>query len=173
MNKIIDGQKISSQIQSDLEGKLIGKKLGVFVIGDDMATNSFIRIKKKIAEKIGVDYLIFKYKEGISEEEFLKSFIEKQKQMDGVIIQLPLPASFDVKNILKQIDLVKDVDLLNPESMKKFKDGEFKKIYPPVAGAVDAILKFKNINFSDKNIVVIGKGKLTGEPVGYMLKIKE
>ncbi len=180
--EFIDGKKISEEVVEKLRSNFsIFQKekkrkisLGVFVAGKDPVIKSFVKIKEKNAEKIGIDFKIFNYDEKISEGEFIKSFLKKQEKVDGVIIQLPLPENFNVKKILSKINRKKDVDYLNLEEdiekVKKEKIDFNKKILAPVSAAIFKIIKSVNYNFLDKKIVIVGKGMLVGKPFSEDLK---
>ena len=179
----IDGKKISEEIAEKLKNSFsilnelrIKKKekkitLGVFVVGNDPVINSFVKIKKKYAEKINVEFNEYRYDNSIEQDDFINDFLDKQKQVDGVIIQLPLPKKFNTEYILSKIDRKKDVDLLNEKNILSFKKGELNNIYPPVTGSIIKILKYSNFNFRNKKIVIIGNGKLVGKPFSDYLEL--
>ena len=139
----IDGKIISENIARQLKVDFfeISKKkqkkvsLGVFIVGDDPVIESFVKIKKTFAQKVGVDFEIIRHAENTSEKHLIESLHEKQRKFDGVIVQLPLPTHINKNNILTEIDKNKDVDLLNSENIKEFKDNA-SQVTPPVAGAI-------------------------------------
>jgi methylenetetrahydrofolate dehydrogenase (NADP+)/methenyltetrahydrofolate cyclohydrolase len=174
-------QKNKKEIQVEEKNKKDIEKdnkvsLAVFVVGDDPVIESFVKIKQKIAERIGVRFDIFKYND-ISEEEFTKYFEQEQKKFDGVIVQLPLPENFNTEKILSKIDRKKDVDFLNPQNIFDNKNGKISEIFPlgkaifaPVSLAIFKIMSSVDYDFYNKKIVIVGKGKLVGEPFSDDLK---
>ncbi len=168
----ISGKKIADKELKKLKNdfSIILKKqdinLAVFWIGNNPVIESFIKIKKKVANEIGINFLTFNYPKNITEEEIIKEIRKNNKKIDGLIIQLPLPDNLSKEKIFKEIDKRKDVDLLNPENIELFKK-KITNLYPPVVWAVKKIIEENNFNLKDKNIVILGKGKLTGEPLSF------
>jgi methylenetetrahydrofolate dehydrogenase (NADP+)/methenyltetrahydrofolate cyclohydrolase len=142
---IVDGKKIADEILAGLGDSLRGKKLGVVVNSGDPATESFVKIKERVAARLGVE---------VARGE-LQDLI---KTCDGVLVQLPHP---DAENLLAQIPADKDVDALGPRPFVK----------APVAEAVREILeRCPESPASPRQLaVVIGEGRLVGRPVAQML----
>jgi methylenetetrahydrofolate dehydrogenase (NADP+)/methenyltetrahydrofolate cyclohydrolase len=174
MGKVIDGKEIAKKYSLFLKKEFskidIKKDIGVFVVGENKATESFVKIKKEMAEKIGVGLIVFRYEESVLESVFLEDFLQKQKEVEGVIVQLPLPESWKKEKILKKIETKKDVDLLNPVNINNFERGLLAGLFPPVAGAVKKILEEESFDIENKKVSIVGIGKLTGEPVYHFLK---
>ena len=117
---VIDGKKIAGEIKEELkrEIKKLGEKprLSIIYVGSDLAIESFIKIKKRFGEEIGVDVQIHKFSESVSEEELKKEIESRSEESNGVIIQLPLPENFDTDKILNVIPVEKDVDVLSQKT---------------------------------------------------------
>src|SRR3989338_1991956 len=138
---IIDGKKIAEEIKQTLKEKVSqsGKRLclAVVQVGKNDVSERFIKMKKKFAEEIGVETDVIKLPESISKED-LKTKIKTicaDKNISGVIVQLPLPESLRQaqKEILDNISSEKDIDMLSSFSQKNFKEGN-SVILPPVTG---------------------------------------
>lgn len=139
--------------------------LAILSVGTDPSTASFVRIKKKYAETIGVNIEEFNFKDNEKQGALISKILElaESDACDGIIVQLPLPPSFNTRVILDAIPENCDVDVLGSAAA-----GSFEKVgtpVPPVAGAVAHTLKDTNTKLDGKNIVVVGRGKLVGAPV--------
>lgn len=139
---IVDGRQIAEEVVATLGGSLRGKTLGIVVNAGDPATESFVKIKERVAERLGV----------LVKRGELQDLLAS---CDGVLVQLPHP---DAGVLMPQIPPQKDVDAL----------GLHPEVLAPVAGAVKEILS-KHAP-AGKRAVVVGEGKLVGKPVAQMLK---
>jgi methylenetetrahydrofolate dehydrogenase (NADP+) / methenyltetrahydrofolate cyclohydrolase len=139
---IIDGRDIADQILSGLHGSLT---LGV-VMGTDAASDSFVRMKEKTAQRVGVTL-----------KRYAPEQIEETLRCDGILVQLPLPNS---EEFIKKIPPEKDVDAL----------GEHPLVHSPVAGAIKEVLERANVEVKNKKAVVVGAGKLVGMPAAKLLE---
>jgi len=178
MATIIDGKRISQEILKNLEKiikrKRLKLKLGVILIGEDKSSKIFVREKEKASQKIGIDFKLFKFKTKIKQDKLKKEIekIARKKEINGIVIQLPLPKKFKEKEILDLIPLKKDIDVLSSESLGKFYNGKL-EIYPPSVGAVEEVFKRYKINLKGKNVVVVGQGRLIGKPLSVYLISKK
>ncbi len=136
--------------------------LGVVQVGKDAISEVYINEKREAAEKLGIEFNHYKLSDDISSQE-LKERVRKIRD-NGVIVQLPIPKSFNTQEILNSIPFEKDVDGLSEMSLGKAVTGRL-KIMPPVAGAVDKVLKKLEFNIKGKRLVVVGPGRLVGKPV--------
>lgn len=143
---------------SALENK---PKLCVIQIGDDLASNTYIKNKKKVAEEVGISCEHIHIEENISQK-VLESLVVSQNakcNVDGIIIQLPIPDKYDIERLQQCISPEKDVDGFRGDSC-------FKPCTPK--GIIDW-LKFNNINLVGKNVTVLGRSKIVGRPLVNML----
>jgi methylenetetrahydrofolate dehydrogenase (NADP+)/methenyltetrahydrofolate cyclohydrolase len=173
--KIIDGKKISERILTELKtevSKIPFKPLFCDVlVGNDPVSLSYVKIKGRCAEKIGISFKLVRFPENIAEEELIGE-IKNLNQMEnicGLIVQLPLPADLDKRAILDAIDPVIDVDCMGTVNSQKFYAGDL-RLPPPTAAAIMIILDSINADLTNKNILVIGQGKLVGKPVSFLLE---
>ena len=173
----VDGRTIAEKIYKEVEEKI--KKLGrtpalaVFYVGKNIVTDSFVSIKKKNAEKIGVKIEVLKFAEDVSENKLINEIKDTQvgEKYDGVIIQLPVPTSLNQKKILDAVKPESDVDVLGEEAIKLFTEGRLNKA-PTVPGAINEIFKEHKIDLKNKKVAVLGTGKLVGEPVISWLELQ-
>lgn len=175
MTNLIDGKKIAKEKQEQIKKELeqIKDKLSLAVIqvGNNPASTIYVNNKKKLCEKIGINFILKKY-ETISQKELEKEIekLNKDKKITSILVQLPLPKELDEKSIINKIDPLKDVDGLTTKNIGKLfaeEDG----IIPCTALGVLEMLKTKKIKLEGKDITIIGRSKLVGLPlVGLMLK---
>lgn len=160
---IIAGKALAAEIKQELKKKMQNKNLRLVVVwvGEDPASAKYVERKKKIGEEIGVEVLVHEFSEEITQEELEEAIrrLGNDENVNGVIVQLPLPSALDTQKILSLIPTDKDVDAL----------GEEAKVYSPVVEAVKEILKRSGVKIDGKKVVVIGKGKLVGLPVSLWL----
>lgn len=171
---IIDGRKIRDEIKELLKKEVAELKkdlrLGIVLVGDNPVSLRFIEEKKKFGNEIGVDARVYKFDETISTTALRDKLAEiiHIKQNTGVILQLPLPAQINTQYILNSIVPEKDIDVLSSRALGEFYVGR-SVILPPVVGAVDLILKqiFSDVmpEIAEKNIVIVGAGRLVGKPL--------
>lgn len=161
---ILKGAPVAQKIYLKLRGEIALLKLrpllAVVLVGENPASLTYIRVKEKIAKDLNVGFKLYHFPEIISQKELKKLLndLGKNKSVTGILVQLPLPASFDTEEILKKIPSQKDVD-------------GFYGPYPaPTAQAILDILKFYHVDYRSKNIVLVGHGRLVGEPLAEIFK---
>ncbi|MCF7843782.1 bifunctional 5,10-methylenetetrahydrofolate dehydrogenase/5,10-methenyltetrahydrofolate cyclohydrolase [Candidatus Gracilibacteria bacterium] len=166
---IYDGKKASLILQDKLREHVVlltqVPKLAVISISTHPSIASFIKIKRKFADAIGVNMKEYDFPESFGEENLIKEIqiLINSNQFTGIIVQLPLPSSYNTQRILDTIPKKLDVDVLGKEALESFKANC--NPIPPVAEAVAHILNYTNTDISNKKIVIIGNGKLVGSPV--------
>jgi methylenetetrahydrofolate dehydrogenase (NADP+)/methenyltetrahydrofolate cyclohydrolase len=173
---IIDGKKIAAEIEGKLKQQLEGlpqKKVAFVLFGENFVSRKFMGMKKSLAKRIGVAATIFEKPmmenaKSLTTDDAITFIQSIAGDFDGIVIQLPLPESLDAEKIVASIPLEKDIDLLSTKAMEKYRSGG--ELEPPVARAVFEILKYHDVGLAEKNIVVIGNGKLVGAPVAAMLE---
>jgi methylenetetrahydrofolate dehydrogenase (NADP+)/methenyltetrahydrofolate cyclohydrolase len=176
--KIIDGRKLSREILAEIKTEIAKLPfVPVFcdvLVGDDPASVQYVEMKAKAAERLGMKFHSAKFKDTISEESLVEEIkkLEFVPDISGIIIQLPLPAKFiNKKIILDAVPEKLDVDCLGTAASDKFYKGE-NAIGFPTALACMHILDSLNLDLTNKNIVVLGKGDLVGKPVAALLRFR-
>ena len=158
---LLDGKNLSAKIKDEIKGNVESYKvtpvLAVITIGDDPASKIYVNNKKKACEYVGMSFLHLSFDESVNEEKVIKKIKElnKDKYINGIIVQLPLPKKFNEDRIVNTVDINKDVD--------GFRSGS--AFVPPVAYGVMEIFDYYKINLEGKNIVVIGRSKAVGIPM--------
>jgi methylenetetrahydrofolate dehydrogenase (NADP+)/methenyltetrahydrofolate cyclohydrolase len=176
---ILDGKKIKSKYNAILKeeiGTFIVKgfsapKLVIIQIGNNESSNVYINQKIKFAEQIGAVAELIKLDEGVSENSILEKISElnNDKSINGIILQLPIPANFDQGKILEKISPEKDVDGLSSLNIAKLVRNDKSGIIPATAKGIISLLKEYEIEISGKNIVIVGKSVLVGKTLSLAL----
>lgn len=167
--KIINGKEIRSKLEEKYKNKIMTINdqltLVVFQVGNDAASDIYVKNKKNLCEKLGISFLHKKY-DNITEEDLIKEIelCNSDKNITGILVQLPLPSYIDEEKIIESIDPVKDVDGLTSINMGKLMSGE-KSLVPCTALGIMEIFNYKNIDLEGKNIVIVGRSKLVGLPL--------
>lgn len=175
MNKIIDGKMLAKEIETKLKlsfSKQKQKKLCFILVGENTASEKFIEVKSRIGARVGVITDTIRLPEESTTDDVVQVISDASKIYDGIVVQLPLPEHLDQGKILNSIPSNLDVDVLSSESIQNFIKNQSDKL-PPVAGAVKIIFDSLSItpdNPKYKNILLLGHGKLVGEPVSLMLE---
>ncbi len=177
MANIIDGKKIAAKIEriaakeaTMLKSKGIVPKLAVVLVGNHKPSLTYIGRKKAAAERVGIDFALHQFPKNISKEELIQQVkkIQEDKQLTGLIIQLPLPERLYVSEVLNAIDPAIDVDCLTDTNIGKLVM-KTNLIEPPTPWAVIKVLKEIKFKMAGKNITIVGTGALVGKPLAIML----
>ena len=176
--QLLDGKATSRQIKDELHvsvqsRKDSGKKithLAAILVGSDGGSLTYVNAKVKACEQIGFESSLIKYDDNVSEEELLAKIIElnNDDEVDGFIVQLPLPKHIDELKITMAIDPVKDVDGFHPENLGKMMLN-LPAFLPATPAGILELIKRNNIETSGKDCVVIGRSNIVGMPLSIML----
>lgn len=175
MRMIIDGKKIAGEIRDAVRSEIAGMnrspRLDIVYAGENPVIDVFIRIKKRMADEAGAMIVEHRFPESISPDKLQAEIarIGAMEECDGLVVQLPLPKDIPADAILAEIPAKKDVDVLSRKAFERFARAE-SEIFPPVAGAVKEILDREKISLGGKRVVVLGRGRLVGEPIIAWLK---
>lgn len=177
MATIIDGKAISLQIKNELKERAAALKasgveiaLAVIQVGDNPASCVYVRNKKKGCEYIGIGSLSFELPEETTQEELLALIGELNERADvnGILVQLPLPAHIDEDTVIKAIDPKKDVDGFHPQSVGALCIGQPGFVSCTPAGIIQ-LLKRSGIEIAGKECVVLGRSNIVGKPMALLL----
>jgi methylenetetrahydrofolate dehydrogenase (NADP+)/methenyltetrahydrofolate cyclohydrolase len=160
---IFDGRALAADWQNRLQKKLDGQQaaLAVVLVGEDPASQTFVKIKQKFGEAIGVEVSVREYDGVITTEELIE-IIEKlndDSRFAGIIVQLPLPAHIDTDQVIAAITPIKDVDAL----------GSGSSFAPPTVRVIEEVFKSINLDPAGRPALVIGQGRLVGRPAAVYL----
>ncbi|MBO7338736.1 MAG: bifunctional methylenetetrahydrofolate dehydrogenase/methenyltetrahydrofolate cyclohydrolase FolD [Lachnospiraceae bacterium] len=177
MTQIIDGKAISTQIKDELKEQVAEMKakgitlcLAVIQVGADPASCVYVRNKKKACEYIGIESLSYELPEETTEEQLLDLIRElnARKDVNGILVQLPLPKGLNEEKILDEIDPLKDVDGFHPMNVGNLSIGRKGFVSCTPAGVIQ-LLKRSGIEIAGKECVVIGRSNIVGKPMGMLL----
>ena len=177
MYQVIDGKKISQEIKDELREKAAAMKeqgihrcLAVIQVGADPASSVYVRNKKKACEYVGIASLAYELPEETTEEELLRVIgeLNKRKDVDGILVQLPLPAHIHEDRVLLAIAPEKDVDGFHPVSGGNLSIGRPGYVSCTPAGVIQ-LLKRSGISIEGKECVVLGRSNIVGKPMAMLL----
>jgi len=166
---IIDGKAIAEEVLHALaiERAAFSKQpiLGILLSGGDAAAESFVRIKTRVAERLGVRIVSVVLPQDTMTAPAVAAVERLGRECDGVLVQLPLPETLDTQQILSAIPPTSDVDALNPSVLEVKRPAR-----APVAGAVAEILAQTGTQARGKRAVIVGEGRLVGIPCAELLR---
>lgn len=177
MAQLIDGKLISTQIKDELKEKVAKMKaegtevcLAVIQVGNDPASSVYVNNKKKACEYIGINSLAYELPESTTEEELLDLIKELNERADvnGILVQLPVPKHIDEDKIIKAISPKKDVDGFHPQSVGALCIGQPGFVSCTPAGIIQ-LLKRSGIEIEGKECVVVGRSNIVGKPMSLLL----
>ena len=177
MAQIIDGKVISAQIKEEVRDKVSALKskgievtLAVIQVGKDPASSVYVGNKKKACEYVGIRSLSFELEENITQEELLELIQEcnGREDVNGILVQLPLPAHIDEEKILDAIDPMKDVDGFHPQNVGALCIGKSGFVSCTPAGIIQ-LLHRSGIEIAGKECVVIGRSNIVGKPMALLM----
>lgn len=174
---IINGKEIGLKIRSDIAKRVETLKqqdvtpgLAVILVGNNPASQTYVRNKQKACEEIGIFSELVKLPEETTEEELLKHIqdLNVRKDIHGILVQLPLPKHIDEDNVIANISPDKDVDGFSPISVGKMMLGQ-DTFLPCTPFGVMKLLEYSNIDVAGKHAVVVGRSHIVGKPMGQLL----
>ena len=177
MPQIIDGKKISAEIKEELKSRVSELKergitvtLAVIQVGNDPASGVYVGNKKKACEYLGIRSLAYELKEETTEEELLQLIDElnDREDVNGILVQLPLPGHICEDRVIQRISPQKDVDGFHPQSVGALCIGQPGFVSCTPAGIIQ-LLKRSGIEIEGKECVVIGRSNIVGKPMALLL----
>ena len=176
MTQIIDGKAISSQIKEEVKGKVAELKaqgieicLAVIQVGSDSASSVYVGNKKKACEYVGMKSLAYELTEETTEEELIKLIHElnERKDVNGILVQLPLPKHIQEEKVLNTISPLKDVDGFHPQNVGALCIGQPGFVSCTPSGIIQ-LCKRSGIEIAGKECVVIGRSNIVGKPIAVL-----
>ncbi|NVO19303.1 MAG: bifunctional 5,10-methylene-tetrahydrofolate dehydrogenase/5,10-methylene-tetrahydrofolate cyclohydrolase [Bacteroidetes bacterium] len=179
--KLIDGKQVAVEIKKELAAKsvaLIDKgerapHLAAILVGEDPASLSYINGKERACREVGITSTIYRLEESTSEKKLLEiiDFLNKDEEVDGFIVQIPLPAHISVDRVIAAIDPSKDVDGFHPVNLGKMMLGKPSFLPATPYGILQLLERYK-IETEGKHCVVLGRSNIVGTPISIMLSRK-
>ena len=177
MAKIINGKEISTQLKDELKEKVAQLKeqgieitLAVVQVGDNPASTVYVRNKKKGCEYIGIRSLSYELPEETTQQELLDLIgeLNERKDVNGILVQLPLPSHIDENLVIRTISPLKDVDGFHPQSVGALCIGQPGFVSCTPAGIIE-LLKRSGISLEGKECVILGRSNIVGKPMALLM----
>lgn len=177
MTKIIDGKSISSLVRERIKEEIkrlkavgINVSLAVIIVGEDKASQLYVANKRKACESLGITSETYYLPEDTSQKELLELIDElnKDKNTNGILVQLPLPVHLDEKAVINAILPEKDVDAFHPANAGKIMQGDYDFVPCTPAGIME-MLKYEDIDLTGKHCVIIGRSNIVGKPMAMLM----
>ena len=178
MAKIIDGKAISKDIREEIKNEVAERVanglsrpgLAVIIVGEDPASQVYVRNKKKGCEEVGFYSEVYELPAETTQDELnaLVDKLNKDEKIHGILCQLPLPKHLDENEVILRIDPKKDVDAFHPYNVGKIMIGDF-DFLPCTPAGVMALLERSGIEVSGKECVVVGRSNIVGKPQAMLL----
>lgn len=174
MAQRIDGKVISQMVKDELKERVESEKidatLAVIQVGNDPASTVYVGNKKKACEYIGIRSLAFELPEETKEEELLDLIRElnEREDVDGILVQLPLPSHMDEDKVIQTISPRKDVDGFHPQSVGALSIGQPGFVSCTPAGVIE-LLKRSGIEIEGKECVIVGRSNIVGKPMALLM----
>ncbi|WP_205272633.1 bifunctional methylenetetrahydrofolate dehydrogenase/methenyltetrahydrofolate cyclohydrolase [Lactococcus taiwanensis] len=179
--KLIDGKALAAKMQDELKNKVDALQaaglipgLAVILVGEDPASQIYVRNKARQATAIGLNSSVVRLPEDVSEEELL-GLIEQYNQAEqwhGILVQLPLPAHISEEKVLLAIDPEKDVDGFHPMNMGRLWSGNPLMIPSTPAGIMEMFRAY-DVDLAGKKAVVVGRSNIVGKPMAQLLMMAD
>ena len=179
MGKVLNGKELAAKLNLELKNKInldyqrtgVKPKLAAILVGEDPASELYIRIKRKTCAEIGIDSILINLNEEVTNAELFSKISELNKDttVHGIILQLPLPVKFKpfTLQFIEKIDPLKDVDGLHPINKGKLFDYN-EEIVPATPKGIITLLEKYNVELKGKHVVIINRSNLVGKPLIFM-----
>lgn len=179
--KLIDGKEAAAKMQKTIaaevakmiDNDLKAPHLVAILVGDEPASQTYVNAKEKASRSVGITSSVYRLPAKTTENELLNlvDFLNQDEEVDGFIVQLPLPEHIQVERILNRIDYRKDVDGFHPMNIGKMVLGE-EALLPATPQGILYLLEYYKIETKGKNVVVLGRSNIVGTPISILLSRK-
>lgn len=179
--KLIDGKKISQEIKAEIAAKAAAiidaggnpPHLAAILVGEDAASQTYVASKEKACKIAGITSSVYRYSESISQKQLIDAieFLNNDDEIDGFIVQLPLPAHIDSDEVLQHIRPDKDVDGFHPVNIGRLALG-LPGYLPATPAGIMLLLERCKIETEGKHCVIIGRSNIVGTPMSLLMSRK-
>lgn len=175
MAVVIDGKEIATTYRETLKNQVtalrergIVPKLKVILVGDDPASHSYVRGKERAAAEIGIDSQVLRFDDRVTEGELLQliDLLNDDREVNGILVQLPLPKHINESRVIMRVSPEKDVDGFHPENVGKMMLG-LETLLPCTPHGILHLVKTQT-DLTGKHVVVVGRSQIVGKPVGML-----
>jgi methylenetetrahydrofolate dehydrogenase (NADP+)/methenyltetrahydrofolate cyclohydrolase len=176
--QILDGKALARQIRGELAGEVIDfienngvtPTLAAVLVGDDAASQVYVRNKRRDCDEVGINSRLHRLPATTTQQELLTLIakLNRDDEVHGILVQLPLPPQIDERAILEAVSPNKDVDAFHPENVGRMVQGQ-PRFLPCTPSAVQQLLLRNNIPIAGQHVVVVGRSDIVGKPLSIML----
>ena len=178
MAEIIDGKLVSAYLRSEIKKEVdeikaeygLAPGLAVIIVGQNPASCVYVRNKHRACEEVGISSFEISLPEDISEAELLEQIhlLNNNDEVNGILVQLPLPRHISEESVINAIDPRKDVDAFHPSNVGKIMTGNY-TFLPCTPAGVMSLLDYYKIDLCGKRCVVLGRSNIVGKPMAHLL----
>lgn len=179
--KLIDGKEVAKRKKDEIAKKVAemmdsgvdAPHLAAVIVGEDPASMAYVKNKEKAAASVGITSSVYRYPESISEKELLSviDFLNTDDEIDGFIVQLPLPAHITASKVIERINPKKDVDGFHPLNTGRMVQN-LPSYLPATPYGILQLLEYYNIETEGRHCVIIGRSQIVGTPMSLLLSRK-
>jgi len=176
--EIISGKKVSREMKQQMKEEVAGLKdkhglvpgLAVVLVGDDPASVSYVKGKRRACQKVGIDSKVYQFESDMSQENLLSIIqdLNDDASVNGILVQLPLPSHISENTVLNSISPEKDVDGLHPVNLGRMLRGE-DSFLPCTPHGIQQLLTRSGVAVEGKHVVIVGRSTLVGKPLAAIL----
>ena len=176
--KILDGKQLAQQIRSELAEEVIEfiqnngavPCLAAVLVGDDPASEVYVRNKRKACEAVGIESQLHRLGADASSDDLLRLIakLNKDSEVHGILVQLPLPPQIDKNRVLLAVTPAKDVDAFHPENVGRLVQGK-PRFLPCTPQGVQQLLIRNGVEVAGRQVVILGRSEIVGRPLSIML----
>ncbi len=174
MDKMIDGRKLADEIKKEIKQEIREKKLrpnlAVVLVGEDPASKLYVNLKQKACQEVGINFHEYLLAENSSEKQILDviDFLNKDEQIDAILVQLPLPKHIDTDKIISTMDPKKDVDGFHQINIKNFLENQ-SSFVPGLALGIFKLINSTEEKLENKKATIIAKSNILYQPLAKLL----
>lgn len=176
--EILDGKKMAEQIQGEIAEEVIDfiqnnaftPCLAAVLVGENPASEVYVRNKRRACERVGIESKLIRLPDTTTEEELLTQIakLNKDRDVHGILVQLPLPRQIDERRVLLAVNPAKDVDAFHPENVGRLVQGR-PRFLPCTPHGVQQLLIRSGIPTAGQHVVIVGRSDIVGKPLAMML----
>ncbi len=156
---LVNGREIAGRIYEELRERVMllprAPRLGIITCAPTFETEKYLNLKERKAKEVGIETIRVTSSGEVTTEKLVRDITELVEVTEGIVVQLPLPAHIVTETVLRAVPTTHDIDALNPNTTA---------VLPPVVGAIREILNVHEVPVFEKHVVVVGSGKLVGQP---------
>ncbi len=175
---LLSGKSLARTIQAEIAEDVIDfiqnnatvPCLAAVLVGDDSASEVYVRSKRKACERVGIDSQLHRLPADVSQNDLLTLIakLNKDRQVHGVLVQLPLPATIDQDRVVRALHPSKDVDAFHPENVGRLVQGQ-PRFLPCTPHGIQQLLLRNGVEIGGKHVVIVGRSGIVGKPLAIML----